>query len=175
MPINESSRKPRRARWPLAFDLQGVPQSADVRKRLLEQIRTPTPTPHEDSMNSFAVDKLDDILTPEQKESLLNHLLATTPTGREIDLNKPPILRIAYKEYPRVIYHHKTGRVLSVSTPEQMKAAAKKGFKTEPAPDRDYSNVKNGIAQMKQEGPPREVELTAEEIALLDEEDSKAS
>jgi len=36
MPVNESTRRAPRDRWPLAFDLEGIPRDTETRRQLLE-------------------------------------------------------------------------------------------------------------------------------------------
>ena len=167
MPLNEASRKAPRERWPLEFDLTGVPRDTTTRKQLLEQKRNleTLETLSEESMptvqsvrNSFTVDQ------------------PTTDGPAITDINNPPRKnynpRDAKNEFPRMLYHHETGRVLKVENEKEQKAALKRGFDLKPSPDHDYSKVNRaGIAAKSTTGPKREEEMSAEELAALDEAD----
>jgi hypothetical protein len=171
MSIRES-RSSRRERWPLAFDLEGVPRDNKLRQQLLQdrfnisQEEIPMSVPN--VKNSFAVDKTAGImglLTPEQKATLLDQLLKDVPQGREIDLSKPVTPPYRYQEFPKLVYHHEAGQVLEVHDEREQKAAEKKGFQCKPAPGRDYSKIQNAVAAVKAVGPKTEVELAQEVLA----------
>ncbi len=100
--------------------------------------------------NNFAVDNTGVLgqLTPEQKSNLLDALLKE-PTNRDIDMSRPVIVPYSYRSFPKTVYHHQTGQVITVADEKQLKAAEKKGYQTKPAPDRDYSKVQNAIAAQK--------------------------
>jgi hypothetical protein len=181
MPINEARRNVR-DRWPLQFDLEAVPRDNAERARLLKEMRGLSAPPEEimntpQVTNNFTVDKL----SAEQKQELLNLLLTDAPTGREIDLNKPVIVPYRHKEFPRMIYHHDSGHTLEIAAgpnaDKELKAALKKGFQLKPAPGRDYSQVKRGIAPLasaataSDDGPP-EVDFDETEDEAGDEENS---
>lgn len=164
MPLNESSGKAPRERWPLEFDLTGVPRDTATRKQLLEQQQILDQTPTEEPMspatptrNHFTVDE------PQQGQAIT-------------DINNPP--RKPYSphdpknEFPKMVYHHETGRVLTVTDEKQQKAALKRGFALKPSSDHDYSKVSRaGIAAKASNEPKREEEMSAEELAALDEAD----
>jgi hypothetical protein len=174
MSLNESKHRSTRDRWPLEFDLEGVPRENDLREKLLREQRGLSLAPQEMEpsnmpVNSFAVDKLDPLV----REELLRQLLATAPVGSVIDINNPPRQRYVHQDFPRMVYHHGSLRVLVVEDAAQLKAAQKHGYKLEPAPNADYSQIKGGIAASKQTSAPREEELTAEQLAELDAMDSK--
>jgi hypothetical protein len=173
MPLNESTSKPRRERWPASFDIEGIPRDTATRKAHLEQKRI-----QEESMkvtNTFTVDQ---------------------PAGPVItDINNPPHVNYnpydAANQYPKMLYHHGTGRVLKVGqaippgvlndpaarekirlqNEREEKAATKRGFQLKPSPDHDYSKVNRaGVAAPADHGEKREEEMSAEELAALDEQ-----
>ena len=93
-----------------------------------------------------------------------------------IDINNPP--RRNYNpgapenQFPKMVYHHDDGHVLTVADERQLKAALKRGFKEKPDPRRDYSQVKNTVAPIAASGPLREAELSAEVFASEDEQEN---
>lgn len=151
MPLNESRRKPRREKWPLEFDLEGVPRDGAVRKQLLETLKG---NPMAEPRNSFLSDKLTDKigLTPQQKQALFEELLQENKGGKELDLSKPvtPHYRRSdpKNDFPQLAYH-KDGRVRRVEDAEQLEATQKDGFKPEPHPAYDYSTIRSGRALTK--------------------------
>ena len=160
MPLNEASRKAPRERWPLEFDLTGVPRDTASRQQLLDQQHIsealPEETMSETVRNSFTVDK---------------------PTVEITDINNPPHHNYnpydPKNEFPKMVYHHESGRVLNVANEKEQKAALKRGFELKPSPDRDYSRVNRaGIAAQASSEPKREEEMSAEELAALDEADN---
>ena len=167
MPLNEASRKAPRSRWPLEFDLEGVPRDTTTRKSLLEQKR-----------NHETLETLSEETMP-TVQSVRNSFTVDQPTtdGPAItDINNPP--RRPYNPYdpknqfPKMLYHHESGRVLKVEDEKEQKAAQKRGFKIEPSSAHDYSKVtRAGIAAKSTTGPKREEEMSAEELAALDEAD----
>lgn len=184
MPLNESRSKPRRERYPLQFDLEGVPRDRATREQLLQSMQNPELSSSnfqefpDMSQNSFLSDKtvsLTSGLSEIQKAQLLDELLRSTRTAREIDLSKPVVLpynpRDPRNHFPQLVYQHDSGHVLTVSDDKQLKAAQKRGYKTEPSPSHDYSKIKNGVAAVKAAAPAREEELSAAELAELDEAD----
>ena len=164
MPLNEANRPQRRERWPLEFDLTGVPRDAATRQQLLEQQQILEQTPEDTDLmnseikpvqNSFAVDKPEVVIT---------------------DINNPP--RRNYNpfdpanEFPKMLYHHEMGRVLKVASAAEQKAALKRGFELKPSPTHDYSRVSRaGIAPALTQVEKREEEMSAAELAALDEAD----
>jgi len=162
VPLNEASIKPKRDRWPLEFDITGVPRDTATRQRLLqqkqnlEQITEETMNQVTPVRNSFTVDK---------------------PAVTITDINNPP--RVNYNpydpknEFPKMVYHHESGRVLKVNDAKEQKAALKRGFDLKPSPGHDYSKVSRaGIAAVAVHGEKREEEMSAEELAALDEADA---
>lgn len=154
MPLNEATRKTRE-RWPASFDIEGIPRDTQIRTALLQQ------RIQEEKMrvtNSFTVDK---------------------PAGPVVtDINNPPHVNYnpfdPKNEFPKMVYHHKSGRVMKVANLLEQKAAIKRGFDLKPSPGHDYSKVsKAGIAAIAVAGPKREEEMSAEELAALDEADGK--
>lgn len=53
---------------------------------------------------------------------------------KEFDLNNPPRKPLVETEYPRVVYDHKGRRARKAANEEDLKAALKAGWKTEPYP-----------------------------------------
>jgi hypothetical protein len=154
MPLNEATRKTRE-RWPASFDIEGIPRDTQIRTALLQQ------RIQEGKMaqvtNSFTVDK---------------------PAGPVInDINNPPHVNYnpydPKNEFPKLVYHHSSGRVLKVADAKEQKAALKRGFDLKPSPGHDYSKISRaGIAPVAETGPKREEEMSAEELAALDEADA---
>jgi hypothetical protein len=70
-----------------------------------------------------------------------------------VDINNPKIPRAPYQEFPKTVYHHKTGHVLTVKDEDELKAQKKRGFKTEPSPNHDYSQIQHGRAALKAKDP----------------------
>lgn len=151
MPINEANRRKVREQWPLHFDLEGVPQQKSERERIMRQQQTLS---NED---------------PRMSPNPQNRFTVDDPIGQELDINNPKTKRYVHQEFPRVVYHHETGHVLEVADEKQLKAAQRRGFKLEPAADRDYSNLKGSQAQPATAGAQSVPELSAEELAELEE------
>lgn len=152
MPLNESKRKTRE-RWPLAFDLEGIPRDTATRTQLLQSRQILEALEQEQSMppvkNSFATDF--------QQENV-------------VDINDPRVpqygtVKNPFREFPKMVYHHETGHVLTVLNPQQYAAAERRGFEDKPSLHRDYSKVKSGmVAPVAIKGPEREHVMTIEEI-----------
>ncbi len=53
---------------------------------------------------------------------------------QEFDLNNPPKQPYSYQEYPRVMYHHATGRTRLAQNAAEVEAAEKAGWTKEPHP-----------------------------------------
>jgi len=112
---------------------------------------------------------------------------ATSP--QVIDINNPGGPRYGtpqnpFKHYPKMVYNHKTGKVLNVQNQAQHEAAKRRDFKDQPDPNRDYHNVRSGMTALpKKEVEPREHVMTAEELeemeaqelAALNEEENQQS
>ena len=166
MPLNEASRKAPRERWPLAFDLTGVPRDTRTRKNLLAE-------KHQEESMAQTQQSVHGVRTITE-----NHFTVDQPSNDIFitDINNPP--RKAYNprdpqnQYPKMLYHHGNGRVLKVGNEKEEKAALKRDFKLAPSPDYDYSKVNqnSGIAA-KAIHAPREESMSAEELAALDEAD----
>ena len=166
MPLNEASRKAPRERWPLEFDLTGVPRDTRTRKNLLAE-------KHQEESMAQTQQSVHGVRTITE-----NHFTVDQPSNDIFitDINNPP--RKAYNprdpqnQYPKMLYHHGNGRVLKVANEKEEKAALKRDFKRAPSPDYDYSKVNqnSGIAA-KAIHAPREESMSAEELAALDEED----
>ena len=166
MPLNEASRKAPRERWPLEFDLTGVPRDTRTRKNLLAE-------KHQEESMAQTQQSVHGVRTITE-----NHFTVDQPSNDVFitDINNPP--RKAYNprdpqnQYPKMLYHHGNGRVLKVANEKEEKAALKRDFKLAPSPDYDYSKVNqnSGIAA-KAIHAPREESMSAEELAALDEAD----
>ena len=175
MPLNEASRKAPRERWPLEFDLTGVPRDTRIRKNLLaaKQLQDQ----NEESM-APAAQSVRNVRTITE-----NHFTVDQPSTDIFitDINHPPQRpynpRDPQNEFPKMLYHHGNGRVLKIEAgPDAKKqegAALKRGFKLTPSPDYDYSKVNrnSGIAAKAAVRPPEET-MSAEELAALDEGDA---
>jgi hypothetical protein len=194
MPLNEASRKPRRSRWPLEFDLMGVPQSNRERQELLNaakeihqmsQYQSP-------SGNRFLSDKQTVQLTPE-KALLLDQYLESMKmggVGREIDLSKPVLVAAppgGWPKFPCLAYHWKTGAMLQIEDADELKVVAKRGFKPSPSPEHDYSQIQARqiftllgdervltIAKKKAVAANAFPELSEADLAEMDAEEAKA-
>jgi hypothetical protein len=178
MSLNESKRKPRRERWPLEFDLAGIPRDTKIRQALLDErlskeqqdlhkVLEGITVNQNQPVNSFLSDKL-----TMDKAILLDQILESYQNGgvgRDIDLSKPPVVPYKFNPFPAMVYNHETGAVLQVIDERQLKAAVKRGYQTKPSKDRDYSKVRNGVAPMAEQGPERIEQFTAEELAAMDE------
>lgn len=109
--------------------------------------------------------------------SVQNSFTVDKPSAPTItDINNPP--RANYNphdpknEFPKMLYHHGSGRVLKVNDAKEQKAALKRGFDLKPSPGRDYSKVSRaGIAAVAEHGEKREEEKSAAEMAALDDEE----
>jgi hypothetical protein len=171
MPLNEASRKARRERWPLEFDIEGVPRDTATRKQLLEQ-KQQEQQQEQQTENLAAL--FEESMSPVQ--TVRNSFSVDQPTVEITDINNPP--RRPYNphdpknEFPKVLYHHETGRVLTVQNGKEQKAAHKRGFELKPSPAHDYSKItRAGIAAVADHAPKREEEMSAEELAAMDEAD----
>ena len=175
MPLNEASRKPRRERWPLEFDLTGVPRDTKTRKSLLEAQRNLS----NEVESEFSEEPMPATQSVRNVRTITeNRFTVDQPSTDEFitDINNPPRKNFnpydAKNQYPKMLYHHKTGRVLQVANEKEEKASVKRGFELKPSPDFDYSKVNRaGIAAKASSEPKREEEMSAEELAALDEQD----
>jgi hypothetical protein len=192
MPLNEVPRKPRRARFPLEFDLMGVPSNRVQREALLEtakEIHTMQNVPQ--VTNSFLSDKAQAAvqLSPENQVLLKQFLesMKMGGVGREIDLSKPIVIPAppgGWPKFPCLVYHHKTGAMIQANDEEEAKFLARRGFKLAPSPDHDYSQIATRtllaelgdrpVAIAKKKAAPVVVALSDEELAELDAADAKA-
>lgn len=195
MPLHEVPRGRRgRDKWPLEFDLEGVPRDTTTRKQKLAELKVHSTLAldeaEEQSMspvtNSFVSDKGSLVsalnLTPAQKQKLMAELQQEMPVGREIDLNKPQFVPNPHLAFPQMLYHHKTGHLCTVADEAQFKLAKKKGFEEKPSPDFDYSRLTRvavlagGLAILK--AAPAltsnlpESPLSAEDLAELEKEEA---
>jgi hypothetical protein len=109
MSIREAHRNPR-DRWPLQFDLEGLPRDAATREARLRELRgendleIPMNVPQ--VKNNFASDNepLLASLTAAQKQQLLKELLASNQGGQEFDLSKPPVAPYRFQEFPKALW-----------------------------------------------------------------------
>jgi hypothetical protein len=149
MPLNESRTKTRE-RWPLEFDLEGIPRHDKAeRERALALRRQEMEFKKMNQGNNFAVDY---------------------NNGDQVrDINNPPRKPYKHEEYPKMVYHHDSGRVLTVNDQAQEKTALKQGFQLKPSPGHDYAKVRSGmLAPVKPEAPEREKEMSVEELEQLE-------
>lgn len=71
----------------------------------------------------------------ERMRDLVNKHDADNRQGiKEFDLNNPPRKPLVETEYPRVVYDHKARKAKKVANEEELKAAQKAGWKTDPYP-----------------------------------------
>ncbi len=111
--------------------------------------------------------------------TVTNSFAVDQPSVPEIsDINNPP--RKNYNphapenQFPKVVYHHESGRVLTVASQKELAAALKRGFDLKPSPKHDYSKVgRSGVAPVSATGPKSEEEMSAEELAAIDEADQE--
>lgn len=109
MSIRETRRNPR-DRWPLQFDLEGVPRDTATREARLRELRGENNLENFMNVpkvqNQFASDNepLIASLTPAQKQQLLKELLASNQGGQEFDLSKPPVAPYRFQEFPKAVW-----------------------------------------------------------------------
>ena len=145
MPLNEANPETERDRWPLQFDLEGIPRQTKYRKRLLDELRAgPTLEELENHAmnvpqvkNVFAgeAESLVDGLTPAIKEQLLKALLDDQKKnvgGVEFDLSKPPVAPYAFREYPKAMYSHDGKRVVNARDRAHEAELVKQKFSAKP-------------------------------------------
>lgn len=165
MPLNESKRKTRE-RWPLSFDLEGIPRDTATRTQLLQQQQILESFEKEQSMSPVPATK-NSFATDIQQETV-------------VDINDPKVARYGtkqnpFREFPKMVYHHALGHVLVVQNEQQHAAAKRRGFDDKPANHRDYSKVKSGmVAPIAEKGPEREHVLTNEEIEHMEADELAA-
>lgn len=176
MPLNESTGKPPRERWPAQFDIEGIPRDNATRERLLEDLRN-SETEKRTEMAQFkeSADRVNVSPVPPNHFAVDDKQFANEPFIT--DINNPPQKRYKHQEYPKILYGHEgahAGRVITIqpgpNAEKEEAAAKKKGFKEEPSPNHDYSRIRSGRAAEQTAAPP-DRELTAEQLAKLDEED----
>ena len=161
-------RKPRRARWPLQFDLEGVPQDQKERKKLIDGILK------EERRENAPLEETEEIEMSPVTPTPQNFFAADANTEVLIDINNPKTPRYGTgqnpkREYPRIVYHHDTGHILQVSTKGQHEAAKNRGFVDQPSDKFDYHGVRSGMkAPVKEVGPEREQPLTAEDLEAME-------
>lgn len=164
MPLNESKRKTRE-RWPLAFDLEGIPRDTATRTQLLQSRQILESLEQEQSMS---------VPLPR------NHFATDIQQDTVVDINDPKVPpygtpKNPFRAYPKMVYHHDSGHVLTVQNDQQYAAAKKRGFEDKPSLHRDYSKVKSGmVAPVVEKGPEREHVLTNEEIEQMEADELAA-
>jgi hypothetical protein len=118
MPLNEATRV-RRERWPLAFDLEGLPRDTAVRNSHLEHEKL-----KEEIMNTHPV---------------ANNFAVDYQAGNNvIDINNPP--KKAYNphapenQFPKMIYPATwpAAKAITVGSEQELQAKLKKGFELKP-------------------------------------------
>jgi hypothetical protein len=119
MPVHESSRRAKRDRWPLAFDLEGVPQETAERQRLLTQKQMLEAIPE---------------LTPEEEDPMnvpkVENLFATDGPAQPAtitDMSRPIVIRVPFQEFPKVLYA-KNGSSILVKSKEEQDKKLKAGY-----------------------------------------------
>ena len=89
------------------------------------------------------------------------------------DINNPPHKNYnpndPKNEFPKMVYHHGNGRVLTVHNKQEEAAVLKRGYDLKPSSGHDYSQLRGGFAKPVTIEPKREEEMSAEELAALDE------
>ncbi len=145
MPVNESSRKSR----PRKRDGLGLWDFSPEQIREQEKGNTMTPQANQLAVNAQRAQAAAEKLSKPQV----------------IDINNPPREPYIHQEFPRAMYHHRTGHVITVQDEKEMAARKRYGFKLEPSPNHDYSQVTHGIAAKKvvDEMPELELEEDFEE------------
>ena len=123
MPIHES-RIARKERYPLEFDLQGIPR--EERDELLRQQQENLQMTVNVTNNSFAADQ---------------------PQGGQVfDLNNPPRPRYTHKAFPKMVYHE-SGKTMIVNDAKELEKSQKNGFNLKPVAGHDYSKMNRvGVA-----------------------------
>ena len=114
MPLNLSTRKAPRERWPLEFDLTGVPRDTATRKNLLE------------------TRKQEESMAPAVRTITENHFTVDQPSSDIFitDINNPPKRpynpRDPQNEFPKLLYHHGSGRVLKIEAGPERKTGERR-------------------------------------------------
>lgn len=88
-----------------------------------------------------------------------------------VDINDPKIPRAPYQEYPKTLYNHKTGHIVTVKDAKEEAARVKQGFQAKPSPNHDYSQIQNSRAAAKEVDPNADLPPLP---AVEDEEDGEA-
>lgn len=105
-----------------------------------------------------------------------NRFAASAPQEVIVDINNPPRRNFnpydPKNEFPKMLYNHETGKVLTVnSSKEEQIATQKHGFQREPSPDRNYHGARSGlVAPVKPVAEPREEEMIASELEEMEEQ-----
>lgn len=95
MPLHEANHV-RRDRWPLEFDLEGIPRATAERERLLAEHRLLETISSEETMQGT--------------HPVQNNFAASYQTGGTVvDINNPPVPRYGtaqnpHQEYPKMLY-----------------------------------------------------------------------
>lgn len=109
-----------------------------------------------------------------------NFFTVSQPEAETVtDINNPPHNRHynpfdPKNEFPKMLYHHESGHVLTVASKMQEKAALIKGFQAKPAADRDYSKVKHGHLAPPRDATPNP-SVPAEVLPTLSDEEMEAA
>jgi hypothetical protein len=113
MPLHESyTSRDRRDRWPLQFDLEGVPRETAERERLLNHQRMEGEMGKTSPVaNSFAVDY--------------------QAGNNVIDINHPPRMPYVFQEYPKMMYAP-NGKSVVVNGEAEEKRYAKMNYALQP-------------------------------------------
>ncbi len=110
-----------------------------------------------------------------QTRTVPNQFAADKPRETIVDINNPPHRNFnphaPENEFPKMLFHHDTGKVLTVNSAKEEKIATEKhGFQLKPAPDRNYHGARSGmIAPVKPVAEPREEEMIASELEKEEE------
>lgn len=151
MPINESTRRPSRERYPLAFDLEGIPRDNQLRDRLVADMRGddrpeqeiyPMDVPK--TNNIFAGDANALVqalasLNPAAKQALTKALLADAANqgGKEFDLSKPPVEPYVFREFPKAMYSPDGKKCVAVNSPDEQASYEKRKYTIKPPAKKD--------------------------------------
>ena len=134
MPLNLSTRKPRRERFPLEHDLLGIPHkaSAEERAMLLQQLK-PQPDFQEFEEPDMAV-PVRGLTKPVTNSFTVDYQQG----GAVIDINKPPKVnynpRDPEHEYPKMLYppNYPQAKHVLAASKEQEAELLKKKFTLKP-------------------------------------------
>jgi hypothetical protein len=151
--IRETGGRLPREKWPLSFDLEGIPRETQVREQKLKELRGETFMSDTPTMSHEQIEALREFLLLHDRNSSQN----------VFDLSKPP--KEPYdrrgKDYPKMVYGHEgdvKGHVINVKSAEEEADALNRGYSNEPHPQHDYSRIdRNGMKAAEHESPRDEV------------------